>query len=72
MSASKFLIALGVIFLLGGCGAGKTVTDTATAPVDNIQNNINYMQDTKKDLQGMANKRADEANKQMDDILKKK
>lgn len=68
----KFLLTFCGVLLLSGCGAGKDVTDAATAPVDNIKNNIDYMQDTKKELQGTANKRADQTNKQIDDILKKK
>jgi hypothetical protein len=58
--------------LLSGCGVATEVKDTATAPVDNMQRNINYMQDTKKELRELGKKRSDEANQQVDDILKKK
>jgi len=69
---SLSIALIGFALLLSGCGAGNEVKDAVVAPVDNIDRNLKYMQDTKKELQDTAKKNADEANKQMDDILNKK
>ncbi len=58
--------------VLAGCGNSQEVKDTVTAPVDNIQKNVDYLQDTRKELRETAGKNADQTNKQIDDILKKK
>lgn len=65
-------VGLGMALLLAGCGAAEEAKDAAVAPVDNIKQNVDYLQDTRKELRNTAGKNADEANKQIDDILKKR
>ena len=64
-------IALLFVLVLAGCGNSQEVKDTVTAPVDNIQKNVDYLHDTRKELRDTAGKNADQTNKQIDDILNK-
>lgn len=64
-------ISLVCLLVLSGCGNSQEVKDTVTAPVDNIQKNVDYLQDTRKELRETAGKNADQTNKQIDDILNK-
>jgi outer membrane murein-binding lipoprotein Lpp len=68
----RYLAAALLVLMLAGCGAAEEAKDTVVAPVDNIKKNVDYLQDTRKELKNTAGKNADEANKQIDDILKKK
>ena len=57
--------------MLSGCGSDDKGRPNAAAPVNNIQDNIEYNKTTEDQLRSIGKKNADKANEIMDEQLNK-
>ena len=62
----RYLVGFTCLIILGGCGE----KNTATAPVDNIQDNINTGEQLKKTVKDIGKGNADATDKVTNDNLK--
>lgn len=65
------LLTLTSLLLLSGCGSDDKGRPNVQAPVNNIQDNIEYKQATEEQLRAIGKKKKDETNKEIDAILNK-
>ncbi len=70
-SHSSTALALALLFLTG-CGSDDKGRNNASAPQNNVQDNVQYLQTTDKELRDTAKAHAKQANDIMDERWKAK
>ena len=73
MRTGMLMGAMLCVLGLAGCGGGaNSAGETIAAPVDNIDKNVKYMQETEKDLKKIGNANKEAVDKMANDRVNKK
>lgn len=67
----RFALLSFSLLLLSGCGSDDKGRPNVQAPVNNIQDNIEFRKEAGDELRAIGKKNKDEANKEIDAILNK-